>query len=94
MANTIDQENLWHLQLNYEVYYVTQECIQPGTELLVWYGSGYGSRLGLTRTTDDYMRRWNETKWKTHLVNPQLISKTGLFYSYYFVKMSVRFRLK
>lgn len=59
MADTIDQENLYVLQYNYEIYYVTYECIKPGTELLVWYGDDYGAIYGLERTEEDYQRRFN-----------------------------------
>lgn len=59
MANNIDQENLYVYQYNYEIYYVTFECIKPGTELLVWYGDDYGETLGLNRTQEQYQRRFN-----------------------------------
>ncbi|VDI63099.1 Hypothetical predicted protein [Mytilus galloprovincialis] len=52
-ARTIDEENLDVYQYNYEIYYVTNQCIKPGTELLVWYGDSYGESLGLERTSDD-----------------------------------------
>ncbi|XP_063409677.1 histone-lysine N-methyltransferase PRDM9-like [Mytilus trossulus] len=52
-ARTIDEENLEVHQYNYEIYYVTNQCIKPGTELLVWYGDSYGELLGLERTSDD-----------------------------------------
>ncbi|XP_071153750.1 histone-lysine N-methyltransferase PRDM7-like [Mytilus edulis] len=59
-ANTVEEENLYLLQYNYEIYYVTYECVKPGTELLVWYGDSYGEHLGLHRTEEDYQRRFNE----------------------------------
>ncbi|CAG2199086.1 PRDM7_9 [Mytilus edulis] len=52
-ARTIDEENLDVYQYNYEIYYVTNQCIKPGRELLVWYGDSYGESLGLERTSDD-----------------------------------------
>ncbi|XP_076085389.1 histone-lysine N-methyltransferase PRDM7-like [Mytilus galloprovincialis] len=52
-ARTIDEENLEVHQYKYEIYYVTNQCIKPGTELLVWYGDSYGKLLGLKRTLDD-----------------------------------------
>lgn len=58
MANTIDQENLYVHQYNYEIYYVTYECIKPGTELLIWYGDDYGAAYGLERTDKDYQKRF------------------------------------
>lgn len=59
MANTIDQENLYIYQYNFEIYYVTYECVKAGTELLVWYGDEYGENFGLTRTDEDYQTRFN-----------------------------------
>ena len=33
---------------------MTNKCIKPGTELLVWYGDDYGDTLGLERAPEDY----------------------------------------
>ena len=68
-ARTVDEENLYFYQYNYEVYYVTHECIQPGTELFVWYGEIYGKYLRLSRTMDDYKRRFNENGPKAIYIN-------------------------
>ena len=59
MANTIDQENLYAHQYNFQMYYVTYECIKPGIELLIWYGEDYGAAYGLKRTEEDYLGRFN-----------------------------------
>lgn len=63
-ARTVDEENLYIYFHNNVVYYVTHEDIRPGTELLIWYGDNYGYSLGLSRTTEDYQRRFNESEWK------------------------------
>ncbi|CAC5406667.1 PRDM7_9 [Mytilus coruscus] len=57
---TVHEENLYVLQLNNEIFYVTYECITPGTEFLVWYGPDYGEDLGLQRKPEDYQERFNE----------------------------------
>lgn len=61
---TVDEENLYLFQFNDEIYYVTYECIKRGTELLIWYGPGYGTELGLERKSEDYQRRFNEPEVK------------------------------
>lgn len=63
-ARTVDEENLYIYMYNYDVYYVTYEDIKPGTELLVWYGDGYGETLDLFRTDKDYQRRFNDSEWR------------------------------
>ncbi|XP_063422870.1 histone-lysine N-methyltransferase PRDM9-like [Mytilus trossulus] len=59
-ARTVHEENVYVLQLNEEVFYVTYECITEGTELLVWYGPDYGEDLGLQRKPEDYQERFHE----------------------------------
>lgn len=89
-ANTVDQENVFYYQHNYEVYHVTYECIKPGTELSIWYGTRYGKLLGLNRTSDDYMKRFNETDKRALIHNSLSYGESGklLNHCYRFVKQT------
>lgn len=42
------EQNLIAIQIRGMVYYRAYKKIQPGTELLIWYGNQYGEHLGLT----------------------------------------------
>ena len=45
--NCKDDENMYPIQYNYQIYYVTTEAIPAGSELFIWYGSAYAATLGL-----------------------------------------------
>ena len=38
------------------VFYMTSRDVEPGTELLVWYGDGYGRFLGVNRIHPGMLR--------------------------------------
>ena len=48
------EQNLVSFQYRGEIYYRSYKEIQPGTELLVWYGDKYANDLGIeTEELDD-----------------------------------------
>lgn len=47
-CRNLQEENMKHKQKNNKVYYVVKRDIEPGEELLIWYGPGYGEQLGIT----------------------------------------------
>ena len=43
-----DEQNLVAFQYRGKIYYRTYKAINPGKELLVWYGEVYARELGIT----------------------------------------------
>lgn len=48
------QENVIPVPCAGIVFYMTSRDVEPGTELLVWYGDGYGRFLGVNRIHPEY----------------------------------------
>ena len=46
-AMSEDTQNVWAVEYMGMVFYYSKRAIEPGTELLVWYGDEYGRALGL-----------------------------------------------
>ncbi|XP_061184822.1 histone-lysine N-methyltransferase PRDM7-like [Saccostrea echinata] len=46
-ARNSKEENVYPVFCDGLVFYMTTEVVKPNTELLVWYGSGYGLNLGI-----------------------------------------------
>ena len=42
------QQNVSAFQFEGEIFYRTIKSVYPGTELLVWYGDQYASKLGIS----------------------------------------------
>ncbi|XP_069101761.1 zinc finger protein 85-like isoform X2 [Argopecten irradians] len=51
-ARTEEEQNMTAYQHKGQIYYRTHKVIQPGSELLVWYGEEYSDELGIRRTED------------------------------------------
>ena len=47
-----DEQNLVAFQFRGEIYYRTYKTVNPGKELLVWYGESYAKDLGIS--LDDF----------------------------------------
>ena len=52
-ARTECEQNLVAIQYHGQIFYHTYKPIEPGQELLVWYGRQFGSTLGLCNSQDD-----------------------------------------
>lgn len=48
-ARNEDEQNLIAYQYKGDIYYRSFKDIEPGNELLVWYGQDYGKDLGIER---------------------------------------------
>ena len=51
-SRTEDEQNLFSLQYHGSIYYRVYKPIQPGDELLVWYGEEYARDLGIDISED------------------------------------------
>ena len=51
-SRTEDEQNLFSLQYLGLIYYRVYKPIQPGDELLVWYGEEYARDLGIDLSED------------------------------------------
>ncbi|XP_065936729.1 histone-lysine N-methyltransferase PRDM9 isoform X3 [Magallana gigas] len=51
---TYTEENVIPVQCAGLVFYMTSRDVYPGTELLLWYGDGYGRFLGVNRIHPEY----------------------------------------
>ena len=51
-SRTEDEQNLISLQYHGFIYYRVYKPIQPGDELLVWYGEEYARDLGIDLSED------------------------------------------
>ncbi|XP_060040953.1 histone-lysine N-methyltransferase PRDM7 [Erinaceus europaeus] len=60
-ARNDEEQNLVAFQYHRQIFYRTCRVIQPGCELLVWYGDEYGQELGI---------KWG-SKWKKELTAEQ-----------------------
>ena len=47
-----DEQNIVAFQFRGEIYYRTYKSINPGEELLVWYGESYARDLGISLVDD------------------------------------------
>ncbi|KAM6149269.1 histone-lysine N-methyltransferase PRDM7-like [Rhynchocyon petersi] len=56
-ARDEEEQNLVAIQYHRQIFYRTCRTIQPGCELLVWYGDEYGQKLGI---------KWGSS-WKKEL---------------------------
>ena len=70
-----DEQNLVAYQFRGEMYYRTYKSINPGKELLVWYGESYAKDLGISLS--DTQDRSNtkgsqQTRYFFHLSSFQL----------------------
>ena len=52
-ARTEEEQNLYAYQHKGEIYYVSFKAIEPGSELLVWYGPEYAEQLGISLTEEE-----------------------------------------
>ena len=57
-----DEQNLVAFQFRGEIYYRTYKTIQPGIELLVWYGESYAKDLGISVISNNYEERQRKGK--------------------------------
>lgn len=51
-ARSESEQNATAFQFEGQIYYRTCKNIYPGSELLVWYGKKYASKLGVRTDTD------------------------------------------
>ncbi|XP_076437962.1 histone-lysine N-methyltransferase PRDM7-like [Babylonia areolata] len=65
-ARTRAEQNVTAFQHCGEVYYRAHCDIQPGTEILVWYGREYGKELGIIREDDEL-----KSKRRSSTVQPE-----------------------
>ena len=47
-ARSEDEQNVSAFQFEGQIFYRTIKSVYPGTELLVWYGDQYASKLGIS----------------------------------------------
>ena len=47
-ARSEDEQNVAAFQFEGQIFYCTIKSVYPGTELLVWYGDQYASKLGIS----------------------------------------------
>lgn len=69
-ARNEDEQNLIAYQYKGDIYYRSFKDIEPGKELLVWYGQDYGKDLGIERLDI------------TSLLKPKYINGEGRFTFY------------
>ncbi|KAL3855764.1 hypothetical protein ACJMK2_014966 [Sinanodonta woodiana] len=55
-ARTEAEQNLTAYQYYGHIYYRAFKTIEPGKELLVWYGNEYGRDLGIVRDTKSFLK--------------------------------------
>ncbi|XP_078320258.1 histone-lysine N-methyltransferase PRDM7-like [Crassostrea virginica] len=50
----VSEENVISVSCEGMIFYMTTRDVEPGTELLVWYGDPYGKYLGINRIHPEY----------------------------------------
>ncbi|KAM6151590.1 histone-lysine N-methyltransferase PRDM7-like [Rhynchocyon petersi] len=71
-ARNEEEQNLVAYQYHRQIFYRTFRTIQPGCELLVWYGDEYGEKLGIKRNEDDV------SQYEMTLMYERTVSYTNL----------------